>query len=373
MTPGADSSRSGTSPKREQGSGDEIPSLALRASVADPAPECPGVREAWARVATQIAAVAGVFLVVAAALLAWDYSRRLAKDPLESAEFKGLKTELAAQPQNEALMTEVRELDRVLRAQYFEQRQFAAWGAWILLGGAAVLVIALRTAATLRRRLPQPEARAVPIDSDTHTEREARWAVAGIAGVLAVAGIGLALGVGTVVNSDLTSPVAATTGNGSGGDETASNSPASVRPDGTKTAAAPAPSASAPVASGSAASTGESARYWPRFRGPSGLGISAYTNVPTTWDGPAGKNIVWKTAVPLEGNSSPIVWKDRIFITSAIDGMKRVVLCTRSQMMRRLFALRDEPVSVTSTMASASLGGFTSVAPQENSTCAVTP
>ena len=53
--------------------------------------------------------------------------------------------------------------------------------------------------------------------------------------------------------------------------------------------------------------------------------------------------------------------------------MNRVVLVRRSQTMRRLFARRLEPVSVTSTMASASLGGFTSVAPQLNSTCAVTP
>ena len=41
--------------------------------------------------------------------------------------------------------------------------------------------------------------------------------------------------------------------------------------------------------------------------------------------------------------------------------------------MRRLFAFSELPVSVTSTMASASRGGLTSVAPQLNSTCAVTP
>ena len=42
-------------------------------------------------------------------------------------------------------------------------------------------------------------------------------------------------------------------------------------------------------------------------------------------------------------------------------------------MIRSLFARSDEPVSVTSTMASASSGGFTSVAPQLNSTFALTP
>ena len=42
-------------------------------------------------------------------------------------------------------------------------------------------------------------------------------------------------------------------------------------------------------------------------------------------------------------------------------------------MIRSLLARSEEPVSVTSTMASASTGGFTSVAPQLNSTFAVTP
>jgi len=46
--------------------------------------------------------------------------------------------------------------------------------------------------------------------------------------------------------------------------------------------------------------------------------------VPTTWDGPSGKNVLWKTRVPLEGNSSPIVWKDRIFLTGATERVRQV-------------------------------------------------
>ena len=48
--------------------------------------------------------------------------------------------------------------------------------------------------------------------------------------------------------------------------------------------------------------------------------------------------------------------------------MKRVVLCSTSATIRRLLARSELPVSVTSTIASASCGGLTSVAPQENST-----
>ena len=53
--------------------------------------------------------------------------------------------------------------------------------------------------------------------------------------------------------------------------------------------------------------------------------------------------------------------------------IKRVVLCSKSATMRKLLARSELPVSVTSTMASASRGGLTSVAPQLNSTCASTP
>jgi len=55
----------------------------------------------------------------------------------------------------------------------------------------------------------------------------------------------------------------------------------------------------------------------PGFRGPGGLGISAYTNVPISWNGKTGEGIVWKTPVPLGAPSSPIVWGDRIFLTGS--------------------------------------------------------
>ncbi|MCH5376069.1 MAG: PQQ-binding-like beta-propeller repeat protein, partial [Planctomycetes bacterium] len=65
---------------------------------------------------------------------------------------------------------------------------------------------------------------------------------------------------------------------------------------------------------------------WPRFRGPGGLGVSAYTNLPTTWNGETGEGIRWKTAVPLPGNSSPVVWGKRVFLTGATEE-ERVVYC----------------------------------------------
>lgn len=67
-------------------------------------------------------------------------------------------------------------------------------------------------------------------------------------------------------------------------------------------------------------------KNWPRFRGPNGLGISFYTNIPTSWNGKTGEGILWKSEVPLPGENSPIIWGDRIFLAGA-DREKREVYC----------------------------------------------
>ncbi len=70
------------------------------------------------------------------------------------------------------------------------------------------------------------------------------------------------------------------------------------------------------------------AENWPCWRGPRGDGTSHESNVPTTWDGPTGKNIAWRAPIPGRGHSSPIVWEDRIFVTSCDEQQRtRLLLC----------------------------------------------
>jgi outer membrane protein assembly factor BamB len=65
---------------------------------------------------------------------------------------------------------------------------------------------------------------------------------------------------------------------------------------------------------------------WPRFRGPNGAGIAPDKNVPIEWNDNEG--ILWKTALPGEGHSCPVVWGDRIFLQSATkDARQRLLLC----------------------------------------------
>jgi outer membrane protein assembly factor BamB len=73
---------------------------------------------------------------------------------------------------------------------------------------------------------------------------------------------------------------------------------------------------------------GDAMKYWPFWRGPYGQGVVEGTGYPDTWSDT--KNILWRVQVPGRGHSSPIVWADRLFLTTAAeDGSNRSVLCFR--------------------------------------------
>jgi outer membrane protein assembly factor BamB len=61
-----------------------------------------------------------------------------------------------------------------------------------------------------------------------------------------------------------------------------------------------------------------SAANWPQWRGADGSGVSNEKNLPSDWN--VSKNIKWKTPIEGRGHSSPIVWNNRIFLTTAVEG-----------------------------------------------------
>jgi outer membrane protein assembly factor BamB len=68
------------------------------------------------------------------------------------------------------------------------------------------------------------------------------------------------------------------------------------------------------------------AENWPCWRGPRGDGTSLEKNIPTQWSGT--QNIAWKIVVPGEGHSSPILWDNRLFLTTALrETQERLLLC----------------------------------------------
>jgi outer membrane protein assembly factor BamB len=256
----------------------------------------------WASVAARTATVAGVFVLVVLGIMAWVFASRLVKDPLDSEHYRTLKVRLAdlrKQPSSESLTRELDEVleqiraeDLRLRQEYFRQRRLASHGAWLLLGGMAVFLAAAKTAATLRRTLPTPDTQVVRHDLETQPVRAGRWAVSGL-GVL-LAGAMMALAVGIKPELPATGPPVVASPNG--------NVPSDL------------PTREALL------------KNWPAFRGFTGSGISPYDNIPTRWDVKTGEGIVWKSPIPLSGNSSPVVWNGQLFLTGATPN-KRQVFC----------------------------------------------
>jgi outer membrane protein assembly factor BamB len=73
---------------------------------------------------------------------------------------------------------------------------------------------------------------------------------------------------------------------------------------------------------------GEGAKYWPRWRGPSGQGMVTAGTYTDTW---TPKTSVWSVNVPGSGNSSPIVWGDRLFLTTGYGNGERLSMLAFSR------------------------------------------
>lgn len=101
------------------------------------------------------------------------------------------------------------------------------------------------------------------------------------------------------------------------------------------------------------------AENWPAWRGPTGQGVSTESGLPIEWD--ETKNARWKTPLPGPGNSTPIVWGEKVFITqsSGPNGQRRALMCFDRKSGKRLWNsgityLEEESTHKTNPQCSAS-------------------
>jgi outer membrane protein assembly factor BamB len=100
---------------------------------------------------------------------------------------------------------------------------------------------------------------------------------------------------------------------------------------------------------------------WPLWCGPKGDGTTDEKGFPTRWS--ATENVAWKTPIPGKGHSSPIVWGDRVFVTTAIEegdpnqAKDRVLLCLdrkdgRVVWQKTVVSAKPEPIHKLNSRAS---------------------
>jgi len=234
--------------------------------------------------AAATAVAAGVFSLIICALLVHNYVRLRMDDPLNSAELSRLKEALRRAPRDEDLKRRIRALDLELRREYFRRERRLDRGRYLLLGGLAVMLVSLQPVLAHRKALPHPRGGPDEHLQQARSTRIARWGV----GLLATC-----LGGGGALLATWQTPP-----------QVAPKPPATVGAD------YPSPQ--------------EILRNWPRFRGPGGLGVSTSKDVPLAWGAGGDARVLWKKPVPLPGDSSPVVWDDRIFLTGATPTRRRV-------------------------------------------------
>ncbi|MBL9134227.1 MAG: PQQ-binding-like beta-propeller repeat protein [Verrucomicrobiales bacterium] len=252
-----------------------------------------------------IIGILGFFLVAVAAVMVWGQWIQPREEPWRSARLVEARERLLADPRNEALKTEIRELDRQLRIGFFRSLERHRVGAVLLMVAGIGLVLAARAAVSLapRRDTLSP---APPVDR-ARMIRGSRL-VAGLAGAVFIIAGGAA---GLMSKSPL---------------EIVSGPGASTNV-GALTAVSVTPTWPTPEIM---------ARQWPRFLGYDGSGVAGSAQLPLTWDAKAGSGVAWKTVVELEGYNSPVAWSNRVFLTGG-DKKHRLVYCFDLETGERLW------------------------------------
>lgn len=251
--------------------------------------------------------VAGIFSATVGTLLLIDFARRGAYELFDTPRYVELKSQLAEDPSDQRTRERIRKLDRQLRESYFSHRRFMTHGVYLLIGGVALTLITAHWAAALRPKTPQPEMHDQAADPLAVEQRWGRRAAAAMVAVVVILMCGLALRADRVLPPKVARLRQASKGIARDQDE---------RPGGTAEKKKLATAAEKPAAE-PLPSYEEYLKQWPRFRGPTGSGITTLTDIPRQWDVAEDEGIRWKAAVPLPGPNSPVVWQDRVFLSGA--------------------------------------------------------
>ncbi len=240
-------------------------------------------QNAWYRCAITTAVISAAFVVVVSVFFILNYIQIRNEDITLEEDLVAQKAQVQERPDDQQLLSQIRERDLRYRQQWFQRQYRSRMGSYLLIGGIAFFLICLKWADTQKKKPPHPGQFTGKSYEHIQQATFARWSVAA---VILIFG-STALLFATKPAIDLAELESTDT---------------------------PWPSME------------QVNKNWPYFRGPNGNGISAYTNIPTKWNGGTGEGILWKTKVPLPGNNSPVVWNERVFLSGA-DPNENKVFC----------------------------------------------
>jgi len=295
-----------------------------------------------------VAITAGIFSFVFCVLIIANFAQINRVDPVNTKVLNTLVERLKENPNDNQLREEIRELDLLARKAYFTNQWQVRNGGYMLMIGVLVLIISLQFLRLATKSLPEVKAD----DSVKYliAQKKARFWVSFGGITLVVVALVFAFITknqfkSTFENAALAKNVEEKTTeqvNQPKVEETKVDTAKSVvakeeNTTKTETEKKENVEVSTPkeevkqtqvvaTTTSSYPSENELRNNFPNFRGYGGCGIAYQKNIPTSWDGTSGQNILWKVAVPLPGYNSPVIWGDKIFVAGA-NATKREVYC----------------------------------------------
>jgi outer membrane protein assembly factor BamB len=237
-----------------------------------------------------ISLTAGVFTFVVAITMIFSLIQLKRINPLDNPAMLSVKEQFDRDPDSKDKAEQVRAMDLMARNAYFSSRWQVETGSYLLLAGAVIFVIFQRLISGSEK--PGRALRPDKPDIISEKRRGRRYLIIAASAVTVIAFVS-----SLIIRTELPAP-----------------GRTSLKAEKEETSAA----AEETDLPGDV--------NYPFFRGEGSRGIAGGTGYPTEWNGIENNNIKWKIAVPKPGQSSPVIWGDKLFITGS-EGSEFEVYC----------------------------------------------
>jgi len=225
-----------------------------------------------------ISQIAGGFIILVTLTMVFSLVQLKTINPLDNPVILQVKDQYDKDPANVQKAEQVRAIDLMARRAYFSSRWQVETGSYLLLAGAVIFIFCQRLIAGSEKLVPELAENKPDIFLQKKKNRKYLLVSGSVILVTAVSA-------SFMLRSELPDPYGKTE----------------------KTSSA--------ASKGGMKLEDPDETNYPFFRGENSRGIAGGKDYPIEWDGESGKNIEWKTELPAPGQSSPVIWDDKIFLT----------------------------------------------------------
>lgn len=282
--------------------------------------------------------IAGIFSFVVCILLIANYVQINRADPVNTKVLNALTERLNQNESDQSLRNEIREFDLLARKAYFTNQWQIEFGGRLLLIGVIVCIIAVLMIDAQKNKVKEIEIPATTNYVLTQTNAR-KWLLLG-GFMLVVITLVLAFITHKEMGNNLSQLSSTTNENDTSSSKATTQSTDTLQAIVSDTSITD--SVTTAIFNPLDYPTAAMKNNFPSFRGAGGIGIAYKKASPISWDGPSGKNIKWKTSIPLPGFNSPIIWGDYVFITGA-NATKQEVYCIHKNTGKIIWKANVQP------------------------------